>query len=195
MTRSKYLTMAALGLLLSQPAVATVYTGMRAFGGGLFRGRLTITTDGTLGVLGAANITAFRLRLSGLREDAAIYGYNPVIEPDERNPLVLQGTSLVATRTSLLFDFDSGGGVFGVLSGPYYVLWAADCVGCLYAEEFLELDPEFGLSVYPTGVQMLGSSVPEPANWAMLIAGFGLVGAARRRRRAVAERQAVGLKA
>lgn len=29
------------------------------------------------------------------------------------------------------------------------------------------------------------SNVPEPANWAMLIAGFGLVGAAARRRRSV----------
>ncbi|MEN9933327.1 MAG: hypothetical protein RIS17_1900 [Pseudomonadota bacterium] len=30
-----------------------------------------------------------------------------------------------------------------------------------------------------------GNAVPEPASWAMLIAGFGLVGAAARRRRAV----------
>jgi len=29
-----------------------------------------------------------------------------------------------------------------------------------------------------------GSVVPEPASWAMLIAGFGLVGAVARRRRA-----------
>jgi hypothetical protein len=32
----------------------------------------------------------------------------------------------------------------------------------------------------------LGPAVPEPASWAMLIAGFGLIGAAMRRRRAVA---------
>jgi hypothetical protein len=31
-----------------------------------------------------------------------------------------------------------------------------------------------------------GGAVPEPASWAMLIAGFGLVGAAQRRRKAVA---------
>ncbi len=32
----------------------------------------------------------------------------------------------------------------------------------------------------------IGSAIPEPASWAMLIAGFGLVGAAARRRRPVA---------
>jgi hypothetical protein len=32
----------------------------------------------------------------------------------------------------------------------------------------------------------VAGAVPEPANWAMLIAGFGLVGAAARRRRSVA---------
>lgn len=35
----------------------------------------------------------------------------------------------------------------------------------------------------PTGV------IPEPANWAMMIAGFGMVGAVSRRRRAVARRR------
>ena len=37
-------------------------------------------------------------------------------------------------------------------------------------------------TVEPLGT---GNAVPEPANWAMLIAGFGLVGAAARRRRSV----------
>jgi hypothetical protein len=33
---------------------------------------------------------------------------------------------------------------------------------------------------------LLGSDVPEPASWAMMIAGFGLTGAAMRRRRSTA---------
>ena len=40
-----------------------------------------------------------------------------------------------------------------------------------------------GSIVYSVGAV---SGVPEPENWAMLIAGFGLVGAVSRRRRAVA---------
>ena len=43
-------------------------------------------------------------------------------------------------------------------------------------------DADMNIWAYTTG----GGAVPEPAAWAMLIAGFGLVGAAARRRRAVA---------
>jgi hypothetical protein len=37
-----------------------------------------------------------------------------------------------------------------------------------------------------TNQQIISGDVPEPASWAMMIAGFGLVGASMRRRRAVA---------
>jgi len=36
----------------------------------------------------------------------------------------------------------------------------------------------------PGGFSYAAGAVPEPASWAMLIAGFGLVGAVLRRRRA-----------
>ena len=43
-----------------------------------------------------------------------------------------------------------------------------------------------GLGGLPAGLGLrLDSSIPEPASWAMLIAGFGLVGTAQRRRTAV----------
>ncbi len=35
-------------------------------------------------------------------------------------------------------------------------------------------------------MKMLGAAVPEPATWAMMIAGFGLAGSALRRRQRVA---------
>lgn len=48
----------------------------------------------------------------------------------------------------------------------------------------------WGASIYDRGfatwVDVTGGQVPEPASWAMLIAGFGLAGAAARRRRAFA---------
>jgi len=47
-----------------------------------------------------------------------------------------------------------------------------------------ELGPETGFTAQPM-LQFSGNSaVPEPATWAMLITGFGLAGAAMRRRRA-----------
>ncbi|MDO6416841.1 PEPxxWA-CTERM sorting domain-containing protein [Sphingomonas sp. BIUV-7] len=43
----------------------------------------------------------------------------------------------------------------------------------------------FTLSAYnPSALPVPGASVPEPAGWALMIAGFGLTGAAMRRRRA-----------
>nr|WP_310522819.1 PEPxxWA-CTERM sorting domain-containing protein [Polymorphobacter sp.] len=41
-------------------------------------------------------------------------------------------------------------------------------------------------TIYDRGFRTYVATVPEPASWAMLIAGFGLVGAAARRRRVVA---------
>ena len=162
----RLLSAAAIFALAASAAAsnATTYNGQRNFGGGL-TGALRIETDGTLGVLNASNILTFKLTLSGLGDAADNYGAHPVIIADVYNPLVLQGSSLSATQGKLLFDFDQGGGVFGVQS------------------EFLELDPEFGFFRAQSGVQLLGS-VPEPGSWVMLIAGFGLTGSALRRRRA-----------
>jgi hypothetical protein len=43
-----------------------------------------------------------------------------------------------------------------------------------------------GTITYNTGYVTVPTAVPEPATWAMMIAGFGLAGAALRRRRAAA---------
>ena len=184
MTRTLSFAIAAIGSALAATSVdAAIYRGVRTFGGSL-TGFLTVTTDGTLGTLGAVNVVGFKLTLSGLGDAAENYGDHPVIAVNGFNPLVIEGTSLSATRSALFFDFDAGGGVFGVQAGPYYLLTAADCTACDPSREFLELDSEFGLRLSQAGVQQLGV-VPEPGSWALLITGFGLVGAALRRRRTV----------
>ncbi|KPF78449.1 hypothetical protein IP88_03830 [alpha proteobacterium AAP81b] len=135
---------AALLLITATQSAATSYHSVRHYGGGL-TGTVTVTTDGALGVLAPANILTFQLGLAGLGDDAANYGSNPTIFATG-NQVVLQGASLSATPTRLFFDFDSGGGIFGTVSGGYYLLTAADCTLCDPGGEFVELDPEFSFS-------------------------------------------------
>lgn len=47
-------------------------------------------------------------------------------------------------------------------------------------------DSGTGIGAIPDGIDPGGDPIPEPASWAMLIAGFGLVGGSLRRRRSVA---------
>lgn len=163
------------------PAAATTYFGNRDLGGSLV-GALTVTTDGTVGVLGAANILEFSLVLSGLGERAADYGNRVFIGANENSPLVLQGSSLSATSTRLFFDFESGNEVFGV-EQTLYLLSSANSLGFTPSLETFELDSEFGGRISRYGIVTLGA-VPEPSSWAMLVAGFGLAGAMLRRQRA-----------
>jgi hypothetical protein len=52
-------------------------------------------------------------------------------------------------------------------------------------ENFLAQNPQFNLQFFGVANQPLMSAVPEPATWAMLLGGFGAVGGAMRRRKAV----------
>ncbi|WP_310497922.1 PEPxxWA-CTERM sorting domain-containing protein [Sandarakinorhabdus sp.] len=181
--RMALLRAGALTLLASaMPADAAIYRGIRTYGGCCTTGALEVTTDGTLGVLGAANILKFKLTFSGLDErDIANYGWHPSIESSEYEPVVLNGTSLSATGSKLLFDFDSGEGFFGVQS-PSYLFTSANCNCFQSSVEYYRLDPEFSNWISRSGVEVLGI-VPEPASWALLITGFGFTGTAMRRHR------------
>jgi len=64
-----------------------------------------------------------------------------------------------------------------------------------FTKSFFDADPGFAArnpssgpfsSLLSSGLTVTGGGVPEPATWAMMIGGFGLAGAALRRRRAVA---------
>jgi uncharacterized repeat protein (TIGR03803 family) len=94
------------------------------------------------------------------------------------------GTVFSLTKTGTLTTLASFDGSNG--SGPVGSL-IADALGTLYGVTQFGGGPDNAGTVFSiTGSGFdVGGAVPEPASWAMLIAGFGLTGAAMRRRRRV----------
>ncbi len=154
----------------------------------------TITTDGALGVLNISQITGWTVK----------FNYNGNIE-------LLSGTAavdesfgssntLLATPTELKFDFTRGPGVgsqFELGTGSRFIFFTArgnEIIGPANTAQITTfyINPSVnalagGFNLPGSGYQLIGTAaVPEPASWAMLIAGFGLTGAAMRRRARVA---------
>jgi hypothetical protein len=65
-------------------------------------------------------------------------------------------------------------------STAFYVLNAAEGVNRIH----LDYDGSSNLVVFATGIGLV-SETPEPSSWAMMIGGFGMIGASMRRRRAL----------
>jgi hypothetical protein len=61
----------------------------------------------------------------------------------------------------------------------HYTFSCPDCT--IYGGFIMQLGPD-GYNSGITNIDITQAAVPEPANWALLIAGFGLVGGAMRRR-------------
>ena len=115
---------------------------------------------------------------------------------DSNDTLQIYGVGNDGTLTSLGFDGNIRSGLAGAAS---FVNSAGDTTALTFLTEtafyksFLFTTRVGGDVVYGGGrgqgylIQSLtADAVPEPATWAMLITGFGLVGAAARRRRAIA---------
>jgi hypothetical protein len=140
-----------------------------------------ITTDGTLGTLGAANFTGFSITVDVNGNSLTTSG-TPFTQ--------IFGPVVSATATQLLYDFTQPGAF--VLFEPNstqavcFTNDGSECAGAGPVTAWIS----YPLSVtsfqsQPQGSMVIGSAVPEPTSWAMLIAGFGLTGAAMRRRRTV----------
>ncbi len=167
--------------LIALPAQAITYIGNRTIGVGT--AALSITTDDTLGILSAANIIDWTITVAKPGESA-------LLNPGNSN-LIFSSTALSATATQLLFDFDGSGGFAFAMSGvgnsrPAYCISGATGVNCNSTPNTEGVFFTSGdITQTFDGVSVLGSvggGVPEPASWALMIAGFGVVGATARRR-------------
>jgi hypothetical protein len=186
----------AAALLATAANAGITYNGtvspIRQFGSGTLVVNYSITTDGTLG-------TVFSTQFQSWSVDFVYNGNTETIN-GAGDPLGYQFGSVFTTATELSMDFTRssqnqfglgvsevgsqiafsglGNEILGTGNNPDISVFYLQGGNFLFAGY---VEPGPGFHVIGTA-----AAVPEPASWAMLIAGFGLTGAAMRRRARVA---------
>lgn len=188
----KFLIAVLLAVVPGTGAQAATYVGTR--NAGAATATLSVTTDDTLGVLRAANILDWTIRLTLGANTSTLFG------PDSGDTSAVQvrGTQLTATATNLLFNFSGPLNSYllfqsNVGDRSLYCVQTTNCFDQNQGEEIINLGPTFTVfdRDLETGVQVLASvtpAVPEPASWAMMMLGFGCMGYAMRRTNRVSTR-------
>lgn len=177
-------TGAALVAGLAGHASATTYLVDQMIG---TVGRVTgdIVTDGTLGTLTTANFTAWNLLVQG-------NGASITVTNGSSN-VIGTGDAVTATATAISFNYNdptySFLGFQNYGSSEGYWCNATTYGSCLQGASAI---PDFyytGTAQYEarSGTQVIAATavagVPEPANWALMIAGIGVAGFVMRQRR------------
>ena len=165
-------------------AATIVYNVDQTIGLGTVTG--TISTNGDLGVLDLSDITAFSLTVSGPGASVLL---------DQGNSIIAgSGTNFSATATSLSFNYGGAAGYLLFQLGQfgtgmkYYCNASVEGTCFQGASAIPESFNSPSAQVEARGdsqiIGTVGGTVPEPASWALMVGGFGLVGAALRRRSA-----------
>lgn len=173
-------------LLAASPlaAASIVYNVNQTIADGSVVG--TITTDGSFGTLAAADVTGFHLTVTGIGAS--------VVLTDADSIVVNTGANLTATASKLLFDYSGPAGFLDFQQGPFgtgmkYYCNASSLSACLqgasavpesYNGPSAQFQARTGLQTIATATAVGG--VPEPATWALALAGFALTGSMMRRR-------------
>ena len=182
---------AALALAMPISANALTYVGNRTVG--LGSANLSITTDGTLGTLSLGNIVGWTIGLDG--GAFTLFGPDGAVNSRLRSG---GGAALFATATDISFDFgfNVNARSFVIFDTPdseplkkfYCVQTGQGCLGDGVSGEAVsstgtafQFAPRSGVVVLASIAAPVGG-VPEPASWTLMIAGFGLVGGAMRRK-------------
>lgn len=134
------------------------------------------------GTTGEKATLTFDLGKSFRLTDARIWQYNVDFGLDRG----ARNVEIFVSKDGVNFQA-AGSGVLAQADG---ISTAAQIIGIQGTGRFVRLDllDNYGDQFTWTGLAevRIGGIVPEPATWAMLIAGFGIVGVAARRRRAAA---------
>jgi len=194
---------AAVALAAAAPSAeaSITYTVNQTIGSGSVTG--TITTDGAVGALSQADFLSWNLLLTGaggatfnLTEGGSGVEVGNISDPFNPNA---GNADLTADAQNIYFNYDGvDGGYLGFQELPFYGGQQYWC-NAAHGNEF---DCSQGKSVVPVlfsnpssqyaaaaGNQVIASvaatgGVPEPAAWALMVLGFGGLGAVLRRRRA-----------
>lgn len=145
----------------------------------------TITTDGSLGVLGNGNIIDYSITVS-------LAGLTRTITKAEGSWSIV-GTALTASANALSFDFGAPSGDYAYFSSagayfPTFYCLQASRGGCIDSNGSGEGVQTYNVSTRTarSGTVQFAqtmSAVPEPATWATMLLGFSLVGVGLRRRK------------
>lgn len=178
---------AALCAFTASAANAATYISTRTVGAATIN--FSLTTDNTIGVITAGNVTSYAVTIS---DGSTTINFAPA-----NASLFIFGGALTATATNLNFDFSGANGSFLVFNrgaglGDHYCFETNGCGGFNNGESYrFGQNGSFTGQAY-SGVQTIASvarvvgSVPEPATWVMMLLGFGLIGGTMRHRRAAA---------
>ena len=141
----------------------------------------TIQTNGNLGALTSGDVLGF---------DLVVNGPGASVELTQATSIVkTEGSNLSASGKNLFFDYSGASGFllfqFGQFgTGQKYYCNASVEGTCFQGASAI---PDSFNSVSASvearsGSQIIGTAVPEPASWAMLMLGFATVGLAARRK-------------
>jgi hypothetical protein len=173
--------LAGIMFLGASQAGATVYDVDASVGPGSVSG--FIQTDGDTGTLGQADVTGWNLTINDGGASFDLLG--PQAGPSENSGLLLEGSDLSATPTSLFYNFSGNG--FALFQNPHpgsgmnYVCFAAtvDCDGVAAA---ITVRVSGFVSSAQSGNTLIGTT-PLPAALPLFAGGLGVMSLLTRRKK------------
>lgn len=171
--------LAASAMTVSAPLLAApiVYTGFQQVGS--IAANYSITTNGNIGLLNQSNITAFSFSLadsiSTISFDQSTATANGLFNATSTTLSILGGTQFDLSANTNFNNFSRN------ISFDTF-LTQAQIADMAHGGAINRSASQPNTIAFATSLPTVTPAVPEPATWAMMIAGFGMVGFAMRRR-------------